>query len=138
MNRWQLVHIVHTKVKCDRVHTPLCCRYKLTDHAPDGLWVDSLAALNLQESNFEIRADKFAGLILGALNAGAPLLGISCRTALEAVCACHVHSALRWGFRKTAFICCTSWPAPCCMAERGGLVRVSFTAERISMVKPWL
>lgn len=55
----------------------LRCRYQLTDHPPHGRWSASLAALNSQETNFEIRADEFADLILTELDAGAALPGMT-------------------------------------------------------------
>eukprot|EP00892_Ulva_mutabilis_P008057 jgi/Ulvmu1/5623/UM023_0162.1 len=45
-------------------------RYKLADHPPDGPWASSVAAIDAKETNFEIRADGFANLILGAVKAG--------------------------------------------------------------------
>lgn len=62
---------------------PFRCRYQLTDNPPDGLWSADLAALDSQESNFEIRADGFADLILTGLHAGATLSWMNAISALR-------------------------------------------------------
>jgi hypothetical protein len=58
------------------------CRYALLDHGARGDLQDPVAAIDVQESNFEVRADKFADLILDAVGQGVhaiPCLAASAR-----------------------------------------------------------
>lgn len=47
------------------------CRYKRSDTPVRGTWSDRIAAVDASSSDLEIRADKFAALVLEGLGDGA-------------------------------------------------------------------
>jgi hypothetical protein len=49
-------------------YLPITCRYGLKNHEVTGEWADQVEAVNANASDFEIRADDFANIVLEGLH----------------------------------------------------------------------